>query len=93
MQVVSGLFDPLLLEHSERLNALKRAGSKLVVLLQDQGTPVLPLRARAELVAALRCVDLVVTGAESGLSPSARFDSEDADATANFVAYVLDRMN
>jgi bifunctional ADP-heptose synthase (sugar kinase/adenylyltransferase) len=58
--LVSGFFDPLLASHATRLKALRRDGRRLAVLLSDPPDPVLPLRARAQLVAALRAVDYVV---------------------------------
>ena len=58
--LVSGFFDPLLASHAGRLEALRRDGRRLAVLLSDPPDPVLPLRARAELVAALRAVDYVL---------------------------------
>lgn len=93
IQVVSGYFDPLLSQHAERLETLKRRGAKLVVVLTDPAEPILPASARAELVAALRMVDLVITGVDHGLSIEQRFDGEDAGTATSFVAHVLDRMN
>jgi bifunctional ADP-heptose synthase (sugar kinase/adenylyltransferase) len=58
--LVSGYFDPLLASHAGRLEALRLDGRWLAVLLSDPPNPVLPLRARAELVAALRAVDYVL---------------------------------
>ena len=93
VQVVSGCFDPLLSSHAERLERAKRDGSKLVVVLVEPVEPILPTRARAELVAALRCVDLVATDASGGLEPEIRFESDDASAAGQFVAHVLERMS
>lgn len=58
--LVSGFFNPLLASHASRLETLRRDGWRLAVLLSDPPDPVLPLQARAELVAALRAVDYVV---------------------------------
>ncbi len=58
--LVTGFFDPLLAGHARRLAALRRDGYRLAVLLSDPPDPVLPLRARAELVAALGAVDFVL---------------------------------
>jgi len=58
--LVSGFFDPLLASHANRLEALRRDGRRLAVLLSDPPDPVLPLRVRAQLVAALRAVDYVL---------------------------------
>jgi bifunctional ADP-heptose synthase (sugar kinase/adenylyltransferase) len=57
LRVVTGYFDPLLAAHAE---ALARTGCGLLVLVVSPADPLLPVRARAELVAALRCVDWVV---------------------------------
>lgn len=57
--LVIGYFDPVTAEHAARLAAL---GSGLTVAILDPPDPLLPARARAELVAALRCVERVVLG-------------------------------
>jgi bifunctional ADP-heptose synthase (sugar kinase/adenylyltransferase) len=57
--IVTGLFDPLLAAHAELLEGAVAARRRVVVQLEEGLDPVLPLRDRAELVAALRCVDLV----------------------------------
>ena len=93
MQVVSGYFDPLLALHAERLEQIKRAGARLVVILTDPAEPILPQRARAELVAALSPVDTVVTGGAGGLKPEVRFEDDDARCSAAFVAHILERMS
>jgi hypothetical protein len=73
--VVSGYFDPLLASHAERLQGLKREGTPLVVLIADPGNPILPARARAELVAGLAVVDHVVESG-NGLIPHVRLEQE-----------------
>lgn len=93
VQVISGCFDPLLAAHAERLASAKRNGAKVVVVLVEPAEPILATRARAELVAALRCVDLVVTDDGGGLVPELRFENEDASAAGQFVAHVLERMS
>jgi bifunctional ADP-heptose synthase (sugar kinase/adenylyltransferase) len=55
-----GHFDPLLAAHAAQLESLKGGGAALVVCVTDPEDPILPREARAELVAALRCVDAVV---------------------------------
>jgi len=45
--------------HAERLAQVKRAGTPLLVLVATPEHAILPMRARAELVAALRVVDYV----------------------------------
>jgi len=66
----NGCFDLLHVGHVRYLEAARREGDRLVVAvnadnsvrgLKGPGTPVMPDLARAELVAALRAVDYVVT--------------------------------
>ncbi len=78
--VVTGYFDPLLAAHAERLIALKRAGLPLLVAVADPENPILPARARAELLAGLVVVDHVaesVDGLTPGLLPNFRMERED----------------
>ncbi len=56
--LVAGYFDPVVADHVERLSSL----GKVTVSLLDPPDEILPLGARAELIAALDCVDRVVTG-------------------------------
>lgn len=83
---VSGSFDPLLAEHVRRLGRHVWAGRALVVEVTDPASPLLPQRARAELVAALAMVNYVVLGA--GGAPSS---IEDGDVTEHFATHVLER--
>jgi len=85
---VSGYFDPLLAEHVRRLRECVTNGQLLVVEVADPAQPLLPQRARAELVAALALVDYVVLG--NG-QPSAGI--VDAEVTTQFVEHVLRRHN
>lgn len=55
-----GEYDPLLAEHAERLAARRTESSWNVVAVLPGKDPLLPLEARCNLVAALRCVDCVV---------------------------------
>lgn len=55
-----GHFDPLLAAHAAQLESLRAGAAALVVCVDDPDDPILPREARAELVAALRCVDAVV---------------------------------
>ncbi|MEO8480825.1 MAG: adenylyltransferase/cytidyltransferase family protein [Acidobacteriota bacterium] len=66
----NGCFDVLHVGHVRYLEGAKREGDRLIVAVNDDdsvrglkgpGQPVLPANARAELVAALRAVDYVVT--------------------------------
>jgi glycerol-3-phosphate cytidylyltransferase-like family protein len=89
--VVSGYFDPMLASHAQRLAQLKREGSPLLVLIADPEEAILPARARAELVAALRVVDYV---AENGnFEPHHRLEREDSDRLANLIERVHARQS
>ncbi len=62
VRLVTGYFDPLLAAHARRLEGIRAAepDTPLMVAVVDPPLPILPRRARAELVAALRAVDYVV---------------------------------
>jgi phosphopantetheine adenylyltransferase len=60
LRVATGYFDPLAPAHVERLQRLAGEDSHLTVVVTDPPDPLLPLRARAELVASLAAVDAVV---------------------------------
>lgn len=64
---VSGYFDPLHIGHVRYLQAAKRLGDKLVVILNNdgqarlkKGAPFMLERERREILQALRCVDDVI---------------------------------
>jgi len=67
--IVTGTFDVLRAEHARELEEARfRSGAAaLLVVVQPRAGEVLPQRARAELVAALRAVDYVVAGEASEL--------------------------
>lgn len=67
--LTNGCFDLLHLGHARSLAQARQLGDRLIVAINDDasvrrlkgvGRPVVPLRARAELLCALRWVDLVV---------------------------------
>jgi bifunctional ADP-heptose synthase (sugar kinase/adenylyltransferase) len=87
--LVSGYFDPLLASHARRLAALK-GSAKLIVAIEDPPRPILPARARAELVAGLRAVDFVVEGLD-GLRADVRLEQEDLQRFEGLVAHVHER--
>jgi len=60
LKVVTGYFDVLLASHVRRLREVRNGTDRLLVMVLDPPEPVLPSRARAELVAALGVVDYVV---------------------------------
>jgi hypothetical protein len=94
--VVTGYFDPLLAAHALRLRECAGHGRPLVVLIADPPEPLLPARARAELVAALEVVDLVAVFKGAGLAAPAgwrvyREEPEDLERRNALVRRVLDR--
>ena len=93
VRLVRGYFDPLLAEHARRLAELATPGAALVVVIEDPPQPILPARARAELVAALQAVDCVVLGAPTNLPAEAVFDEtwEDLGRAEKFMAEVRAR--
>lgn len=83
LAVVTGYFDPLTAAHARRLEEIAD-GARLLVVVRTPPDPILPARARAELVAALVWVQAVVIeegGAEWVAElPAARLArEEDAD--------------
>ena len=56
----TGWFDPLIAAHARRLEQLRDGTARVMVVVTDPAQPILPARARAELVAALSVVDFVV---------------------------------
>lgn len=60
LAVVTGYFDPVVAEHARRLATAKGDAHLLMAVITSPDQPILPARARAELVAALAVVDYVV---------------------------------
>lgn len=91
--VVHGYFDPLLEEHARRLSELAAPGGWLAAVVMEPPAPILPARARAELVAGLRVVDCVVVGDAAEWDADAVVDerAEDKRRTEQFVAHVRAR--
>ena len=83
-QWVAGHFDPLLAEHVQRLRRHTAPDRLLVVEITNPARPLLPQRARAELVAALAMVDYVVL-------KNCEAASEDAAITDHFIERILRR--
>lgn len=99
IRVVTGYFDVLLADHVRRLKQLMEHGRPevLFVVLSTPAEPILPLRARAELVAALSVVDYVIPVATgtleallTGLSPDEvlRAEANDERRTQELIEYV-----
>lgn len=60
LTVVTGYFDPLTAAHAARLAQIAATVEVLLVVVRTPERPLLPARARAELVAALSAVNHVV---------------------------------
>ncbi|HTS74609.1 MAG TPA: hypothetical protein VMG40_00310 [Bryobacteraceae bacterium] len=89
-RVVSGYFDPLLAWHARRLSGLKQEGRPLVVVIENPPFPILPSRARAELVASLAGVDYVVE-CPGGIAVEVRLEREDEQQFRRLIARVHER--
>jgi hypothetical protein len=90
--VVTGYFDPLVASHAARLAELKRGNVPLLVAISSPADPILPPRARAELVASLRTVDYV-TEMSDRLAPQVNLEPEHERAFETLVAHVHARQN
>ncbi len=78
LRFVRGTFDPLLAAHAQELVDAVQPDVKLVVIVDPGVDPILPVRARAELVAGVRAVDYVLP-----LEPGEGFE---ASSTVDLVA-------
>lgn len=92
LRVVSGYFDPVLASHAARLDAARADASAVAVVVLDPPDPILPARARAELVAGLAAVSMVLLP-EGTLPPHPDivFEPQDLDERTRFTAHVLER--
>ncbi|MEO8129794.1 MAG: hypothetical protein ABJF23_28925 [Bryobacteraceae bacterium] len=97
LTAIVGHFDPMTASHARRIAGLLVKTDRIVVIVTDPPQPVLALRARLELVAALQAVDYVVaamhnTSAEiiAGLQPDEVIQEESADVnrTQDLIAHV-----
>ncbi len=95
IKLVRGTFDPLLAAHVARLKEIAGPTGRLVIILSSPENPLLSAAARAELVAALAAVELVVLpprdydpGWIKGLTV---IELDDADETAKLMNLVRDR--
>ena len=86
LTLVTGYFDVLLADHLSRLEDLASNGNQLMAVVFDPPEPLLSLRARAELIAALAMVDYVLPAGQNGagellseFSADAIVREEDAD--------------
>lgn len=90
--LVSGWFDPLLAAHAARIDEIPEQFA-VVVQIADPPDPLLPARARAELVAALGRVELVILDEAQSLTPALRLVEEEAELRAAFLAHVRERQS
>ena len=96
--MASGTFDVLRAEHARELAAIRnRTGMPLLVVVLPLENEMLPQRARAEMVAALRMVDYVVIADPAGLdrligvlrpAEVVRMEAADAHRTRQFIEHV-----
>ncbi len=100
LKLATGWFDPVLAGHARRLEALQDGSAPLMVVVADPRSPILPARARAELVAALRMVDYVVLPEKGCLEhllkqleavEIARGEAEDEQLTRDLIRHVHTR--
>ena len=93
-KTVLGYFDPMHAGHVRRLRELS-GSDQLTVIIADPPEPILPSRARAELVAALGCVKYVIAGESAADGLPHVVDERPADAVRSreFAQYVLARHN
>jgi bifunctional ADP-heptose synthase (sugar kinase/adenylyltransferase) len=82
----TGHFDPLLAEHAALLHQAASDGNVLIVEIANPPQPLLPQRARAELVAALADVNYVVMTDREAPAP-------DIAITRRFIQQVRERSN
>lgn len=86
--LVTGFFDPLLAAHAQRLEEIAPPGGALFVAVHDPPRPLLPARARAELVAALRVVDYVILGGTIAADASLQEEAADQRRTQELIQHV-----
>lgn len=97
--VVTGYFDVLRAAHARELEDARRrtAAGTLIAFVLPFDAEILPLRARAEMAAALRVIDYVVTGDERDLATLAdsihplavvRMEADDARRNRELVQHV-----
>ena len=93
---VIGRFDPLTLAQAERLAELTREGRSIVGVIEPGEDCLLPVEARAALVAALSSVQLVVIGEAGSLPGHPQMEiiaDEEGERkrSAEFVQFIAER--
>jgi bifunctional ADP-heptose synthase (sugar kinase/adenylyltransferase) len=87
---VAGYFDPLTVEHSDRLQELAASGGPLCIAIYNPDRPLLPAEARAALMASLDCVQAVAI-AEAELPNAIDVRAEDLKRRESMMAHVHSR--
>jgi cytidyltransferase-like protein len=93
LKTIIGYFDPMHAGHVRRLRELCQNRERINVIVADPSDPILPARARAELVAALGCVAEVVVAQEAAGPNVIDERAADADRGRVFAQHVLARHN
>jgi hypothetical protein len=93
---VVGTFDPLTLAQADRLAELQAKGRSVLAVVEPGASCLLPVEARAILVAALKSVQLVVVASADSVTRSAqievlRDDEGERARSAAFVEHVKGR--
>jgi hypothetical protein len=77
--VIAGYFDPLIAWHSRWLTGFKKPGRPLLVLIATPENAILPMRARAELVASMSVVDYVAEFSDELARDAIRLEPQDRE--------------
>jgi len=93
---VVGRFDPLTLAQAERVAKLNENGRSILIVVEPGLDCLLPIEARAALVAALRAVQLVVIGEPDALPAHPQMEmiaDEEGERkrSAEFVRFIAER--
>ena len=100
LRIVTGYFDPLLAGHAAALAERRAGAGGLLLLLRTPSDPLLPIRTRVELVAALRSVDWVAPLPGDTVPEWVRalpanrlvnFESDDQDRRSAFLRHIHER--
>ncbi len=89
--LVRGYFDPLQASHARQLRDLRGKSDALVVSVEEPQHPLLPWRARAELVAGLASVDYVLSEGDLPGAEVHDLRSEHEAARNGLAAHVVRR--
>ena len=94
LRVVSGYFDPLLAGHAATLEEAAAGAPALAVVVLDPPGAILPARARAELVASLASVSLVLLpSAGDSIPADASLEARQLAMRERFIAHVHERQS